>query len=79
MDKGVFEERSKKQGGFGLCTVLQPLISAGFQEMTRFAEMQKKTPAPKVKELSEVELTKLSGGSKEAAQAAEQAASVRLC
>ena len=58
-------------------TVLQPLIP-GFQEMNRFAEMQKKTPAPRVKELSEVELTTLSG-SKEAAQTAEQAVSVRLC
>ena len=43
--------------------------------MIRFAEMQKKTPAPKVKELSEVELSKLSDGSKEAAQAAKQALS----
>ena len=60
---------------YGMCTVLQPLIP-GFQE-TRFAEMQKKTPAPKVKVLGEVELTTLSG-SKETAQA-DQAASVRLC
>ncbi len=62
---------------YGMRTVLQPLIP-GFQEMNRFAEMQKKTPAPRGKELSEVELTTLSG-SKEAAQTAEQAVSVRLC
>lgn len=46
--------------------------------MIRFAEMQKKTPAPKVKELSEAELTKMSNGSKEAAQAAQQARGPQL-
>lgn len=53
-------------------TVAKRLLDRMDKEMARFAEMQKATPAPRLKELMEQELTKLSSGSQEAAQKAEQ-------
>ncbi|CAJ1371061.1 unnamed protein product, partial [Effrenium voratum] len=54
-------------------TVARRLLDRMEAEMGRFADMQKATPAPRVRELSEVELTKLSAGAKDAAEAAEHA------
>ena len=73
MDNGVIEARNK-------VALLDNVWNAhGFAATNPWFSGDGPFRGDAEKDACEVELTTLSGGSKEAAQAAEQAASVRLC